>query len=75
MYKHPVKYNRNQKNNSQSQTETWKHNWEVLKPFVHFGFKAMAIIGGAMISIIKLVPELLDHHKEPPKKDNRIIKI
>ncbi|MFD2871023.1 hypothetical protein ACFS5N_01005 [Mucilaginibacter ximonensis] len=75
MANHPVKYNRNQKNNHQNQTETWKHNWEVMKPFVRFGFKAMAIIGGALISIIKLVPELLDHHKDPPKKDNRIIKI
>lgn len=70
MANHPVKYNR-----ERNRTDTWKHNWEVMKPFVRFGFKAMAIIGGAMIGIIKLLPELLQHHDEPPKKDTRIIKI
>ena len=54
--------------------ETMRENWEVMKPFVHFAGKAMVIIGGAMISIIKLVPELLAH-KDQPKKDDRIIKI
>lgn len=71
MANHPVKYN----NNKQHQTNTWKHNWEVMKPFVRFGFKAMTIIGGAMIGIIKLLPELLQHHEDAPKKDTKIIKI
>jgi hypothetical protein len=76
MANHPVKYNRVQHNNKQAQTDTWKENWEVMKPFVRFGFKAMVLIGGAMISIIKLLPELLAEHKEKtPKKDNRVIKI
>ncbi|NNU34681.1 hypothetical protein HK413_12530 [Mucilaginibacter sp. S1162] len=47
-----------------------------MKPFVRFGFKAMVLIGGAMISIIKLIPELLEDHKDAkPKKDTRVIKI
>lgn len=70
MANHPVKYNLKQNN-----SDTWKHNWEVMKPFVHFGFKAMTLIGGAMIGIIKLLPTLLQHHTESSKKDTRIIKI
>lgn len=70
MTKHPVKYNNNQHPN-----DTWKHNWEVMKPFVHFGFKAMTLIGGALIGIIKLLPGLLKDHQNPPQKENRIMKI
>ena len=59
----------------QSRADTIKHNWEVMKPFVHFGFKAMALIGGALISIIKLLPMLAPGKPEPRKKDTHIIKI
>ncbi len=76
MANHPVKYKRVQHNNKQTQPDTWKENWETMKPFVRFGFKAMVLIGGAMISIIKLLPELLAEHKDQKtKKDTRIIKI
>lgn len=76
MANHPVKYKRVQHTNNQPKTDTWKENWEVMKPFVRFGFKAIVLIGGAMISIVKLLPELLAEHKEKsPKKDTRIIKI
>lgn len=37
-----------------------KENWEVMKPFVHFAFKAMAIIGGTLIAIVKLIPKALE---------------
>lgn len=57
-----------------SRAETMRDNWEVMKPFVRFGFKAMTIIGGALIAIVKLVPELLEH-KDQPKKNEKIIKI
>jgi len=70
MTNHPAKFTR-----KQTKTDTWKHNWEVMKPFVRFGFKALTLIGGAMIGIIKLLPELLQHHQETPKKDTKIIKI
>lgn len=76
MANHPVKYKRVQHINNRPQTDTWKENWETMKPFVRFGVKAMVLIGGAMISIIKLLPELLAEHKDQKtKKDTRIIKI
>jgi hypothetical protein len=76
MANHPVKYKRVQHTNNRPQTNNWQENWAVMKPFVRFGFKAMVLIGGAMISIIKLLPELLEDHKgQKPKKDTRIIKI
>ncbi|MGZ3823194.1 MAG: hypothetical protein ACXVB6_21550 [Mucilaginibacter sp.] len=73
MANHPVKYNRKQPTNTH--TDTWKHNWEVMKPFVHFSFKAMTLIGGALIGIIKLLPMLAPTKDESPKKETRIIKI
>jgi hypothetical protein len=55
---------------------TWRENWEVMKPFVHFAFKAMTIIGSALIGIIKLLPTLAGNTKPTEdKKNNRIIKI
>ncbi|TSJ38775.1 hypothetical protein FO440_19925 [Mucilaginibacter corticis] len=70
MANHPVKYN-----TTQNRAGTWKHNWEVMKPFVHFGFKAIALIGGTLISIIKLLPMLAPHKEEAQKKETRIIRI
>lgn len=70
MANHPVKYN-----TGQNRADIWRRNWEVMKPFVHFGFKAMALIGGTLISIIKLLPMLAPHKDEAPKKETRIIKI
>jgi len=70
MANHPVKYNR-----QESRPDTLKHNWEVMRPFVHFGFKAITLIGGTLISIIKLLPMLAPHKDEVPKKDTRVIKI
>jgi hypothetical protein len=72
MANHPVKY----KYREQRTPDNYKHNWEVMKPFVHFSFKAMTLLAGALIGIVKLLPTLMEHHKnEPPKKDTRIIKI
>jgi len=39
---------------------TWE-NWEVMKPFVLFGAKALAVIGSVAWGIIKLAPKLLEH--------------
>jgi hypothetical protein len=36
-----------------------RENWEVMKPFVHFGIKALAVIGSVVWGIIKLAPGLL----------------
>jgi len=43
-----------------------KDNWEVMKPFVHFAFKAIAVIGGTLLAIVKLVPKAFEQHKKPP---------
>jgi len=51
-----------------------KENWEVMKPFVHFAVKAMALMGSAIFAIVKLVPKALEH-KDEERKDKRIIKI
>jgi hypothetical protein len=53
------------KDNQTSRAQTIRDNWQVMKPFVHFAFKAMAVIGGALIGIIKLLPALLEHKKPP----------
>ncbi|MFD2147143.1 hypothetical protein [Mucilaginibacter antarcticus] len=58
----------------QNRVETLQTNWETMKPFVKFGFKAIGIIGGALISIVKLLP-MLAPEKPQQKQDKRIIKI
>ena len=49
-------------------------NWEVMKPFVHFAFKAITVIGATMFAIVKLIPKALKHNHEEHKND-KIIKI
>ena len=61
--------------NQQSPRQTWQENWEVMKPFVRFCIKAMGLVAGALIGIIKLLPTLLAEKKQQPKKSNKIIKI
>lgn len=51
-----------------------KDNWGVMKPFVHFAFKAIAVIGGTLLAIVKLVPKALEH-KNDDSKDDKVIKI
>ena len=60
--------------NQPIQQSTLKQNWEVMKPFMHFSVKAMGIIGGALIGIVKLLP-MLTPKEDKPKKDDRIINI
>jgi len=50
-----------------------KENWEVMKPFVHFAFKAMAVIGGTLLAIVKVMPKALEHKQED--KNDKVIKI
>jgi hypothetical protein len=35
---------------------THQDNWEVMKPFVRFSFKALKVIALALISIVKALP-------------------
>jgi len=51
-----------------------KENWEAMKPFVHFAFKAVAIIGGTLLAIIKLIPKAAEH-KPRNEKNNKVINI
>jgi hypothetical protein len=51
-----------------------KENWEVMKPFVHFAFKAMAVVASAIFAIVKLVPKAFEHEHNQGKSD-KIIKI
>jgi len=51
-----------------------KDNWEVMKPFVHFAFKAIAVVGSTLYALVKLFPKALEpEHKE--RKNDKIIKI
>ena len=59
----PVKHNP-----EQSRRETMRHNWEVMKPFVHFAAKAMMLVGGALVGIIKLLPALFEHKNNTTKR-------
>ncbi len=36
-----------------------RENWEVMKPFVKFGIKALALVGSVAWGIIKLATKLL----------------
>lgn len=51
-----------------------RENWEVMKPFVHFGIKALALIGSVAWSIIKFAPKVLAHKPEERKSD-KVVKI
>ena len=49
-----------------------RHNWEVMKPFVHFSVKAMMVIGSALFAIVKLIPKALEHKPEERKNDKAV---
>jgi hypothetical protein len=54
--------------------DTHQHNWEVMKPFVHFSVKAMGVIGHALVAIVKNIPKP-DSHKHDKPENDKIIKI
>lgn len=41
---------------------THHYNWEVMKPFVRFSYKAIKVIAIALISIVKALPALKPHN-------------
>jgi len=47
-----------------------RHNWSVMKPFVIFSFKALSVIGSALISLVKHIPK----HEPQHSPDQRISK-
>jgi hypothetical protein len=48
--------------------------WEVMKPFVHFGIKATALIAGALVTIIKNIPRP-ETKSSQHRKNDKIINI
>jgi hypothetical protein len=56
-------------------THSNNHNaLEVMKPFLHFGVKAIAVIGAALVTIVRNIPKP-EAEKPKNKRDGRIIKI
>jgi hypothetical protein len=54
--------------------ETRRNNWEVMRPFVYFSFKALAVIGSALFAIVQMIPKMAEH-KSDEKKSDKVIKI
>ncbi len=48
--------------------------WEVMRPFVHFGVKAISAIAHTLIYIVKHIPKP-DSLKPHERKSDKIIKI
>jgi hypothetical protein len=44
-----------------------------MKPFVNFGVKALAVLGTALVFIVKNIPK--PEGAKPKSKDNRVVKI
>jgi hypothetical protein len=49
--------------------DSHRDNWEVMKPFVHFSFKAIKVIATGLIAIVKALPLL-----KPDKNANTEVK-
>lgn len=48
--------------------QTRRDNWEVMKPFVHFSYKALKVLAIALLSIVKAFPLF----KVPEREDTEI---
>jgi hypothetical protein len=46
--------------------------WHEMKPFVKFGFKALGIMAGALVAIVKAIPKPYD---DKPPESSKVIKI
>jgi hypothetical protein len=60
--------------NSKNEVQNAHNAWDVMKPFVHFGFKATGLIASTLITIVKNIPRP-DNHKPTERKNDKIIKI
>ena len=47
--------------------------WKVMKPFVHFSFKAIKLMARTLIFIVKHIPKPDEDHAKP--KHDKIIRI
>jgi hypothetical protein len=53
--------------------DTLGDTWRVMKPFVRFSVKALKMVAGTLIYIVKHIPKPEEH--QPRSKNTRIIKI
>src|SRR4051812_27402718 len=53
--------------------DTLHDTWRVMKPFVRFSFKALKVLAGALVFIVKHIPKP-EKHKAKEKRD-KVIKI
>jgi hypothetical protein len=53
--------------------DTLHDTWTVMKPFVHFSYKALKVIAHALIFIVKHIPKPEEHKAN--NKSDRVIKI
>jgi hypothetical protein len=60
--------------NNKATVQPAHNTWGLIKPFVHFGLKAIGLIASTLITIVKNIPKP-NNHKHPERKDNNIIKI
>lgn len=56
-----------------SKMDTLHDTWTVMKPFVHFSYKALKVIAHALIFIVKNIPKPEEHKAR--SKNDKIIKI
>ena len=64
----------NKSNPQQKGTYLTKENWEVMKPFVHFAVKSMAVIGSTLFALVKLFPKALEQAPPKPSPEGRASK-
>ncbi|WP_114937155.1 hypothetical protein [Mucilaginibacter endophyticus] len=56
------------------QAQQRSNAWEVMRPFVHFGIKAVTAMAHTLIYIVKHIPKP-DQLKPPERKSDKVIKI
>jgi len=51
--------------------DTLHDTWRIMKPFVHFSVKALKVLAGALVFIVKHIPKP-EEHKAAGKRDKMI---
>jgi hypothetical protein len=60
------------KPNKDKAAEVREHNWSVMRPFAHFGVKALSAIAHTLIAIVRNIPKPDAHNDK--HTDTRILK-
>jgi hypothetical protein len=48
-----------------------RHNWEVMRPFVHFSYLALRVMAFALVSIVKELLLLKSHEHKTTETNSR----